>query len=1149
MKILNLYFKNINSLEGENFIDFQKKPLLNAGIFAIIGPNGSGKSSILDVISLAFYGETFRFDRPSEHVITQHTTDSFAQVEFSLANKKFKSRWQIKRQNNHSSGELLEPTMLLFTLNGNNEELIAESLQTVSAKISDIIGMDFHNFSRSIMLAQGDFAAFLNALDNERMDILEKMNRGDIYEQHKQQLKTKKQQSQQTLEQIKNDLKTLPIMNKIEAETCEDDLISFQEQLDEYKQQQHEFKQQLAWHQQIKYLQQQRSDLDNKEILINEHIEQIQKKLQKITSIAKVIIFKEDVNLIDKQQQQFNHYQTTLNNAQYELEQLQEKQKQFNTPTNTPSVKGKKNADQKQLIDNLRYQVKQKNVVLKTEISSIVLINEEIATIKNQKIEALTWLNAHSCDKSLLNSFPETQKLRQLNLNLATLVLEYNAVEEQCTIAQQSLETIENNENLDAEKIIATQQSLVEEEHRLETMIAAMPLIERQQMVKEQQQRINDFNKLYTLATANHRLTKPNFLSWFGSKKANERLTIKELEQKADELARQISEAQFLRNTLEKAITNEHLLKEIHQYREFLEKGKSCLLCGATEHPFVKNPPRKTGSEHALKDQNLKLQLLVVNADKIKKQIINAKNDDEIEEKKAHNLQKNRSQWRVLSNKLNISSKKLDMENFSLMKQLLKQEHNELNQFQQHLNLFQQQQLLVEKLKKQLMIEKESAITLKTKREQLQSEVEQLPKTLAILKPQLEQARIDETVLTDKTMQQLAELGEKMPPKNKDINLVERLKIRQQNYQVYLEREQLATKKLTQLDGKLKEIQQKIEQLKSDISQKTQALTTEESTRLYLAQLEKQKIIVDKKQLFQQQQQQLHQLEQALKDKLHQSQFSDLAELKSALVLIAEHEEVEQKHASLQQESAYLKTEQQQQQAKLTTVQSLKISPYSIEILEEKNKALSQKISISHDEISYLKNKQHKQVTIQQQQQLLSEKLAQQQQHFSESESNLHDSEENGIVFRRRVQLNMATQLLSQANKILEKISGRYYIRQASSDTGLALEIEDSKQQNSRRLPKSLSGGESFIVSLALALALSELANNGKAVNSLFLDEGFGNLDSETLYIVVSTLQRLQLQGKTIGVISHIDGVRKRIKTRIQMVKKPNGLSQLKKIS
>ena len=94
-----------------------------------------------------------------------------------------------------------------------------------------------------------------------------------------------------------------------------------------------------------------------------------------------------------------------------------------------------------------------------------------------------------------------------------------------------------------------------------------------------------------------------------------------------------------------------------------------------------------------------------------------------------------------------------------------------------------------------------------------------------------------------------------------------------------------------------------------------------------------------------------------------------------------------------------------------------------------------------------------------------------------------------------------------------------------------------------------MSGGESFVVSLALALALAEIANNGKAIHSLFLDEGFGNLDAESLYLAMSTLETLKTHGKTVGIISHVEGVKKRIKTQIELVKKPNGFSELKMVA
>ncbi|MGZ5051496.1 MAG: SbcC/MukB-like Walker B domain-containing protein, partial [Methylobacter sp.] len=154
--------------------------------------------------------------------------------------------------------------------------------------------------------------------------------------------------------------------------------------------------------------------------------------------------------------------------------------------------------------------------------------------------------------------------------------------------------------------------------------------------------------------------------------------------------------------------------------------------------------------------------------------------------------------------------------------------------------------------------------------------------------------------------------------------------------------------------------------------------------------------------------------------------------------------------------------------------------------------------------------------------------------------------EESGMAFRRRVQKQVAERLLSQTNAVLERISGRYYLRQKSCEQGLALEVEDTLQNNARRLPKTLSGGESFVVSLALALGLAELANGGKSVDSLFLDEGFGNLDENTLVTVISTLESLRAHGKTVGVISHVERVKKRFKAQLQVVKKPNGMGMLK---
>ncbi|MEP3828382.1 MAG: SbcC/MukB-like Walker B domain-containing protein, partial [Lentilitoribacter sp.] len=93
---------------------------------------------------------------------------------------------------------------------------------------------------------------------------------------------------------------------------------------------------------------------------------------------------------------------------------------------------------------------------------------------------------------------------------------------------------------------------------------------------------------------------------------------------------------------------------------------------------------------------------------------------------------------------------------------------------------------------------------------------------------------------------------------------------------------------------------------------------------------------------------------------------------------------------------------------------------------------------------------------------------------------------------------------------------------------------------------KTLSGGESFLVSLALALALSDLVSHKTSIDSLFLDEGFGTLDAETLDIALDALDNLNASGKMIGVISHIEAMKERIPTQLRVTKKSGlGVSEL----
>ena len=131
--------------------------------------------------------------------------------------------------------------------------------------------------------------------------------------------------------------------------------------------------------------------------------------------------------------------------------------------------------------------------------------------------------------------------------------------------------------------------------------------------------------------------------------------------------------------------------------------------------------------------------------------------------------------------------------------------------------------------------------------------------------------------------------------------------------------------------------------------------------------------------------------------------------------------------------------------------------------------------------------------------------------------------------------------LLLHANKHLSYLADRYRLQQVANQ--LTLQVVDRFMLDEVRTVHSLSGGESFLVSLALALGLSSLSSRNLNVDSLFIDEGFGSLDSETLTSAMEALEQLQLQGRKIGVISHVQEMSERIPTQIQIHKGQSGRS------
>ena len=148
-----------------------------------------------------------------------------------------------------------------------------------------------------------------------------------------------------------------------------------------------------------------------------------------------------------------------------------------------------------------------------------------------------------------------------------------------------------------------------------------------------------------------------------------------------------------------------------------------------------------------------------------------------------------------------------------------------------------------------------------------------------------------------------------------------------------------------------------------------------------------------------------------------------------------------------------------------------------------------------------------------------------------------------GKTMRNLAQTQTLKILLHYANSHLKTLNKRYELTAIAQTLDIA--IIDRDMADEQRSVNTLSGGESFLVSLALALGLASLSSNKVSINSLFIDEGFGTLDSETLSIAMDALDSLQAQGRKVGVISHVSQLTERVSTVVHVAKKPGGFSTI----
>ena len=263
MRILGVRFKNLNSLTGGWYIDFTHPEYSSDGIFAITGPTGSGKTTILDAICLGLYGSTPRLDKvtkSSNEIMSRQTGECFAEVTFETQKGRYRCHWSQHRARRKPEGEL-QPARHEVADAVSGTVLESRILQ-VAGFIEEATGMDFERFTRSMLLAQGGFAAFLQAPPDGRAPILEQITGTEIYSLISMKVHERRGEERDKLELLLAELKGIQLLSTDEERVLQTNLKEKQSSEMELGVQLESLRKATAWLETIATLEKGISELD-----------------------------------------------------------------------------------------------------------------------------------------------------------------------------------------------------------------------------------------------------------------------------------------------------------------------------------------------------------------------------------------------------------------------------------------------------------------------------------------------------------------------------------------------------------------------------------------------------------------------------------------------------------------------------------------------------------------------------------------------------------------------------------------------------------------------------------------------------------------------------------------------------------------------
>ena len=1169
--------------------------------------------------------------------MTRGTAECLAEVEFDIKGKAYRAFWSMRRARGKVDGNLQSADVELAEVESG--KVLATQVRPKSEEIEKLTGLNFARFTKSMMLSQGDFAAFLNANEADRAELLEELTGTEIYGQISQAVHQQFSDAKQKKKEFAIKLDGVTLLSDEQITQLEEEQAQTKSQVATSNQTLVQLQKQQQWQQAFNANEQTIKEASEAQQTANNAINEARQELDLLTQSEPAEKLRLPFLQKNGLQQDVTRYKERLDGKAAQLPDLKTQKAQLSLEV--------MNAEQalvltKQQSSELEKRINEQVVPLDNQIAQLTTeqqkANENAARLR-QSINALTLKrteieNASADNKTKLGELETYLREHQSLSGIAEFISGWSETARHIEHDKKQLETLTQSVNnhrqalssLD-DAIAKTNESLSALTQTFDDKNAQVAKCEKalQAALSDKPSDTNSANATSKASLQQERDTKlhhwDNVLQIGHIQQQylaleQEKVSLgAQKEDLAKKLAQQQSDRQALVDAYKQTRSNlkdiEALIAldaEVAHLRAQLKSGEPCPVCGANEHTtssVVIDVPETIQKRDSLKQQldDIEQQGARAKESVTKTEFTLAQVNKQLEQASGQRdtlLEK----WQQISSVLSAdipSFEKVDINTSQSVAQFTEQFKTRLDDISAQLTRLEECE---QALNAALQAKNEAQQLLQAKQSELAVSLQQRE----TLEKQFTERSAELENKTKGVNDGILALRETMTAHGADIhNLAidgiatwlnekaEALKTYKHNHQLHAKLKDelqgvssallVVSRDIESAENQLKDVSEELVQLDNSLkalrdSRKTvfpEGDIAETRNKASAGQEMAERNVSECKSRLQQTDtilsrleaeiaqlnEQLREKEQALTEatehfsrQLASSPFDDEQAFSNALL----DEDTRntllelQKRLTQQKQQADLKLENA-----LATQQSLKAHAnaalWQSELEEHGAQWLDTKItqqaqqrdtllsSLGQIEQQLSANNQARE----RQQQLVDEMAA--FEAYYDDITYLHSliGSASGDKFRRFAQGLTLDNLVQLANQQLDKLHGRYQLIRKENE-GLGLSVLDTWQGDVVRDTKTLSGGESFLVSLALALALSDLVSHKTSIDSLFLDEGFGTLDAETLDVALDALDNLNASGKMIGVISHIEAMKERIPTQLKVIKRNGvGLSALEK--